>query len=83
MLVENLVLKRPSKSLLALHHLPPSPALPHSIMSKLSSQLLHHSSVKLNAAGLTPECSLVLPERAAKEDEVAIMHAIEEVSRTG
>lgn len=40
---------------------------------------LQQSNLKLNAAGLTPDHSLTLPERAPQADEQEILQAIQEV----
>lgn len=43
------------------------------------NQIMHLSNTKLNAAGLTPDHSLVLPERQALADEEAVLQAMNEV----
>jgi len=48
-------------------------------MSKPSA-LMHSSNTKLNAAGMTPDNSMNLPERQAELDEVVIMQAVKEVN---
>lgn len=42
--------------------------------------MFHPSNTRLNAAGLAPEHSKLLPERQPKDDEATILNAIEEVS---
>jgi hypothetical protein len=49
-------------------------------MSK--SSLQHPSTTKLNAAGLSPDVSMNLAERQPEADEMQIMQAIQEVSRS-
>jgi hypothetical protein len=44
-----------------------------------AARIMHLSNNKLNAAGLTPDHSLVLPERTAQVDEVAVLQAMTEV----
>ncbi|UZJ56040.1 hypothetical protein CBS101457_005360 [Exobasidium rhododendri] len=41
--------------------------------------MMHPSNVKLNAAGLTPEDSMNLPERKPELDEMIIMQAVQEM----
>jgi hypothetical protein len=48
-------------------------------MSKPAT-LMHPSNTKLNAAGLTPDQSLMLPERMPEQDEKPVMQAVHEVS---
>ncbi|PWN93658.1 hypothetical protein FA10DRAFT_264280 [Acaromyces ingoldii] len=43
------------------------------------SAFAHPSNTKLNAAGLTPDHSLVLPERGPQPDEVEILKALSEL----
>jgi hypothetical protein len=42
--------------------------------------MFHGSNTRLNAAGLAPEHSKLLPERQPKDDEADILNALHEVS---
>lgn len=42
--------------------------------------MFHPSNTKLNAAGLAPEHSMLLPERAPKDDEQTVLQALHHVS---
>lgn len=42
--------------------------------------MFHGSNTRLNAAGLAPEHSKLLPERQPKDDEADLLNALQEVS---
>lgn len=56
----------------------PSPASLLVISS--SSSMFHASSTRLNAAGLAPEHSKLLPERQPKDDEAHLLQLLHQVS---
>lgn len=53
---------------------------PPTAHARPSSSMFHGSNTRLNAAGLAPEHSKLLPERQPKDDEADILNALHEVS---
>ncbi len=49
-------------------------------LARPSSSMFHGSNTRLNAAGLAPEHSKLLPERQPKDDEADLLNALQEVS---